>query len=187
VPVFATASPVDRQLSSQSDATASRSASQYGRMRTFSGWSIFMSNALRLQIVRAKPEHAGIVRHLVRAAYAKWIPAIGREPLPMAADYERAIQDHDIDLLYAEGELVALIETIPASDHLFIENIAVAAAYHGRGFGRYLLGHAECKARQAGLDEIRPTQYFSPIYGFINSSGSKSTVRSRSWAGRSSI
>jgi hypothetical protein len=44
---------------------------------------------------------------------------IGREPLPMIADYDRAVRDHEIDLLHADGELIALIELIRNSDHLF--------------------------------------------------------------------
>jgi ribosomal protein S18 acetylase RimI-like enzyme len=92
---------------------------------------------------------------LVRAAYEKWVPLIGREPLPMQADYGEAICEHSIDLLYDEDELVGLIETIPHPDHLFIENVAVAPEHQGRGFGRHLLAHAEDKARASGLGELR--------------------------------
>jgi ribosomal protein S18 acetylase RimI-like enzyme len=96
-----------------------------------------------------------IIRQLVREAYAKWVPVIGREPMPMKTDYARAIREHDIDLLYAEGTLAGLIETIVACDHLFIENVAVAPPHQGQGLGRRLLDHAENKAREAGLGEIR--------------------------------
>ena len=34
------------------------------------------------------------IRSLVRDAYAKWVPVIGREPRPMVADQEAAIRDH---------------------------------------------------------------------------------------------
>ena len=52
---------------------------------------------LRCQIVAedirsTRPEDAHIVRALVRSAYAKWVPVIGREPLPMVADYDRAVR-----------------------------------------------------------------------------------------------
>jgi ribosomal protein S18 acetylase RimI-like enzyme len=95
------------------------------------------------------------IRGLVRAAYAKWIPAIDREPLPMRADYERAVCDHRIDLLYLGEQLAALIETMPGSDHYFIENVAVAPDFQGRGLGRRLLAHAEEIAVAAGFREIR--------------------------------
>jgi len=40
-----------------------------------------------------------IIRNLTRAAYAKWVPLIGREPRPMTADYDAAIRAHRFDLL----------------------------------------------------------------------------------------
>jgi GNAT superfamily N-acetyltransferase len=125
-----------------------------------------------MQIKKAASEDAQAVRRLVREAYAQWIPVIGREPMPMKADYERAVRDHEIDLLYADGDLVALIEVIVNSDHLFIENIAVVPHRQGQGFGRYLLSHAEEKARKANLRELRllTNQAFSAnirLYGSV--------------------
>jgi hypothetical protein len=55
------------------------------------------------QIRSATPADAAAIRNIVRAAYAKWVPALGREPLPMQADYERAVREHQIDLLYIDG------------------------------------------------------------------------------------
>jgi ribosomal protein S18 acetylase RimI-like enzyme len=108
-----------------------------------------------MQIKKATSQDAQAVRRLVREAYAQWIPLIGREPMPMKADYERAIRDHEIDLLYADGDLVALIEVIVHSDHLFIENVAVTPHRQGQGLGRYLLSHVEKKARKENLGELR--------------------------------
>jgi ribosomal protein S18 acetylase RimI-like enzyme len=98
---------------------------------------------------------APAVRELTRDAYAKWVPLIGREPKPMTADYDAAIRNHRIDLLYLDGELAALIETIPEADHLLIENIAVSPAYQGRGLGRRLVAHAEELALSRGRAEVR--------------------------------
>ena len=95
------------------------------------------------------------VRELVRAAYAKWVPVIGREPLPMGADYDAAIRAHRIDLLFAGLELVGLIEVIRHPDHLFIENVAVAPARQGMGVGRRLMVHAEQLVLEAGGSELR--------------------------------
>lgn len=95
------------------------------------------------------------IRSLTRTAYAKWVPLIGREPLPMTADYEVAVRRHRIDLLRLDGELVALIEMIPQAAHVLIENVAVSPAHQGRGLGRRLLAHAERVARSLGHAEIR--------------------------------
>jgi hypothetical protein len=64
----------------------------------------------RLSLRRAVAADAQAVRALTRAAYAKWVPLIGREPLPMTADYNRAVIEHVIDLVEEDGILRALIE-----------------------------------------------------------------------------
>lgn len=104
---------------------------------------------------RAGPSDAGAVRDLTRAAYAKWVPLIGREPLPMRADHARAVAEHLVDLWEERGELLALIETIPAADHLLIENLAVRPEAQGRGLGGRMLDHAGALARSLGLGELR--------------------------------
>jgi GNAT superfamily N-acetyltransferase len=108
-----------------------------------------------VQIRRAHPADAADIRELVRSAYAKWIPVIGREPLPMAADYDRAVREHMIDLLFVDAELTALVETVNAADHLLIENVAVSPAFQGRGYGRLMLEHAERLAASLGLLELK--------------------------------
>jgi ribosomal protein S18 acetylase RimI-like enzyme len=108
-----------------------------------------------LLLRRAAAADAAAVRALTRAAYAKWVPLIGREPKPMQADYERAVAEHRIDLALLNGEIAGLIETIDRPDHLLIENVAVAPAFQGRGLGRRLMAHAEHLARELGRAEIR--------------------------------
>ncbi|MFM9941734.1 MAG: GNAT family N-acetyltransferase [Hyphomicrobiaceae bacterium] len=73
----------------------------------------------------------------------------------MTADYGRAVTEHVIDLLEDNGELVALIELIPRSDHLLIENLAVQPDRQGQGLGERMLGHAEAVARSMNYAEIR--------------------------------
>ncbi len=104
---------------------------------------------------RAGPADAAFVRDLTRAAYAKWVPVVGREPMPMQADYETAVREHRIDLLSLGGETLALIETMLRPDHLWIENIAVSPAAQRQGLGRRLLKRAEALAAEAGLAELR--------------------------------
>jgi len=114
-----------------------------------------MSKLPHLAIRRAGQDDAAAVRSLTRDAYAQWIPVIGREPLPMKADYEKAVHEHEVDLLHADGQLVGLIEVFLTADHLFIENIAVLPGHQGKGLGHHLLDHAETKAKGAGLGELR--------------------------------
>jgi ribosomal protein S18 acetylase RimI-like enzyme len=75
--------------------------------------------------------------------------------MPMTADYDRAVTEHIIDLVEERGELLALIEMVPASDHLLIENIAVLPDQQGRGLGDLLLRHAETMAMSMDFGETR--------------------------------
>ena len=104
---------------------------------------------------RATTADALAVRELTRAAYAKWVPVLGREPRPMTADYDAATCDHLIDVLRVDGEAMALIEMAPKPDHLLIVNVAVAPTYQGKGYGSALMAHAEEVARSLNLSEIR--------------------------------
>jgi ribosomal protein S18 acetylase RimI-like enzyme len=104
---------------------------------------------------RAVASDVPAIRALTRLAYAKWVPVAGREPLPMRADYDVAVRDHRIDLLYKDGELAALIETVAETDHLLIENVAVSPAFQGQGLGRALMAHADRLAAVSGYAEMR--------------------------------
>ncbi len=104
---------------------------------------------------RATPADAAAVRDLTRAAYAKWVPLLGREPKPMGADYAAALRDHLVELLYQGDTLAGLAEMIPQPDHLLLENIAVAPAWQGRGLGRALMARVEAIAAERGQAEVR--------------------------------
>jgi ribosomal protein S18 acetylase RimI-like enzyme len=108
-----------------------------------------------MELRQATSADAGAIRELTRQAYAKWVPLIGREPKPMTANYDEAVTRHRFDLLYIDGVLAALIETIREADHLLVENVAVSPSFQGRGLGRRLMAHAEILAKAAGYAEIR--------------------------------
>ncbi|CAM5765427.1 GCN5 family acetyltransferase [Mesorhizobium amorphae] len=108
-----------------------------------------------MQFRTASPADVALVRDVVRAAYSKWIPVIGREPSPMKADYDEALQKHQFTLLYLDTQIAGLIETVQENDHLWIENVCVLPAQQGKGLGKVLLHHAEEMARQAGHNETR--------------------------------
>jgi GNAT superfamily N-acetyltransferase len=103
----------------------------------------------------ARRDDVDAIRDLVRAAYAKWVPLIGREPMPMKTDYAVAIIDHDFDLLCDGDTIVGLIETEPRPDHLWIENVAVHPDRQRQGLGKKLLKWAEKRAEVAGTGELR--------------------------------
>ena len=106
---------------------------------------------------RAGAADVPAIRTLSRAAYAKWVELIGREPKPMTADYDAAVRAHRIDLLFSGGMLAGLVQTSREPDHLLIVSVAVLPACQGQGFGRRLLQHAEeaeSTARKNGGNRI---------------------------------
>lgn len=107
-----------------------------------------------IEVRRAGPSDVEAVRALTRRAYAKWVSLIGREPKPMTADYDAAVRDHQIDLLFLDGELAGLVEVIDQEDQLLVENVAVEPAFQGRGLGSHLMAHAEDIARTQGYRRI---------------------------------
>jgi GNAT superfamily N-acetyltransferase len=108
-----------------------------------------------IELRQATPADAAAIRSLTRAAYAKWVALIGREPKLMTADYEVTLRRHRFDLLLSGGVPAALIETVEEDGQLLIENVVVAPRFQRQGFGRMLLAHAERLVRDLGKVRLR--------------------------------
>lgn len=98
---------------------------------------------------------AEAVTALTRAAYARWVPVIGRKPLPMKVDHAAFIRDHRVDLLFAGPDLAALVETIQRENDILIENVAVEPRFQKRGYVRKMVAYAEQLAVQADVGIVR--------------------------------
>jgi len=72
----------------------------------------------------------------------------------MLVHYADAVREHEIWVLELDGGLVGILELQPRADQMWVENVAVAPRWQGRGFGRLLLRHAEAEAARHGLHEI---------------------------------
>lgn len=143
-----------------------------------SALSHFIINHCKLHGTATKFRRAGkadalALQQLTRHVYAKWIPVIGREPKPMMVNYDTAVENHWIDVIEHEGSIVGLVEMIPRSDHLFIENLAVAKHMQGQGLATKLLRHAEALAHHCGLSEIQlaTNQAFADNLSFYENRG----------------
>ncbi|HEY2532201.1 MAG TPA: GNAT family N-acetyltransferase [Xanthobacteraceae bacterium] len=73
----------------------------------------------------------------------------------MTADYDHAVRNHIVDVLFLDNHLAAVIEMIAQPDCLLIENVAVRPDQAGKGHGRTLLEHAAKLARSMGRDRLR--------------------------------
>ena len=103
----------------------------------------------------ANSDDIAVIAGITRAAYAKWVMVIGREPLPMMVDYEAAFRSHRFDLLCEGQAPVGLVETVEQQGWLLIENVCVLPTAQGKGYGRRLVAHAEEFAVARGLDGMR--------------------------------
>lgn len=107
-----------------------------------------------LTIRKAGPEDAALVRGVTRRAYAKWVAVIGREPMPMTVDYEKAVLTSEIQILSFDDVPVALVVLERKPDSIYIDNLAVEPDAQGKGYGRHLLQHIEDVARREGVKTI---------------------------------
>lgn len=95
------------------------------------------------------------VEAIVTAAYAGYIPRIGRQPGPMLDDYGALISGGLVHVIESDGVVQGILVLIPRGDAMLLDNVAVAPAAQGLGLGRTLLAFAEQAARDAGYRFIR--------------------------------
>jgi ribosomal protein S18 acetylase RimI-like enzyme len=103
---------------------------------------------------RARLEDAPAVSALVNAAFEKYIPLIGRKPLPMTADHADLIVNHDAWVLEEKSEIIAVLELVLKADSLYIDTVAVSKKHQARGIGKQLLHFAETRAQELGRDAM---------------------------------
>lgn len=92
---------------------------------------------------------------IVEAAYAIYVPRMGRKPLPMLDDHAARIRTGQAWVAERAGEVLGILVLIDAEGHLLLDNIAVAATARRSGVGRALLQFAEAEAARRGYSEIR--------------------------------
>jgi len=110
-----------------------------------------MNGTIRL----AEQEDQEAIVTCVRAAYAKYIERIGKEPAPMLADYQALLAQGVVYVLANEEGVRGVLVMMPQGRSMFVENIAVEPRFQGLGLGRTLMAYVEQQARKEQLDEIR--------------------------------
>lgn len=104
---------------------------------------------------RARRGEAAAIRSFLQAAYAVYLPRMGRLPLTLEGDFATAIRD-DLVWVLMEGErLLASLHLLSRPDHLFVDDVAVRADRQRQGIGKRLLAFAEEEGRRRGHCEIR--------------------------------
>lgn len=103
----------------------------------------------------ATPSDVPAIRAIAGAAYAPYVPLIGREPAPMIADFDADVATGHADVALI-GDTVAgyIVHRRVAERTWLLENVAVAPDTQGTGLGRALIANAEAAARAEGATEI---------------------------------
>ncbi len=110
---------------------------------------------MTIAIRAARPADVAPIVAIVDRAYEIYIPRIGKKPGPMLDDYAARVAEGAVWVAEQDGQVAGLIVLLPESDHLLLDNVAVAPEAHGRGIGRALVAFAEAEARRCGTPEIR--------------------------------
>jgi len=108
-----------------------------------------------MTIRRARPADVAAIARIVTAAYAQYVPRIGRQPAPMLDDHAARVRDGEAWVLDADGEVAGVLVLLDQPDHLLLDNVAVDPVRRGTGAGRALLRFTEAEARRRGHREVR--------------------------------
>ncbi len=110
-----------------------------------------MTHELRKAVGADRP----VIEAIVAAAYSPYVARIGRKPGPMLDDYGALIDEGHVHVVVDDGIVQGFLVLHPEQDAMLLENLAVAPAAQGRGYGRVLLDFAERSAAAAGLSSVR--------------------------------
>lgn len=109
-----------------------------------------MSTSIRFATASDVPS----IEAIVEAAYSPYIERIGRQPGPMLEDYRQLVETGDVHVLDNAGQVQGFIVLLNENGAFVLDNLAVAPAAQGLGFGRLLMDFAEQQARDAGYPAI---------------------------------
>ncbi len=107
-----------------------------------------------ISIVRAQTRDLDDIERCARAAYAKYVARIGREPAPMVADFAAQIAAGQVWVATDQAGLAGYVVAYRRGDHMHLENIAVVPDRQGSGIGRALIAHVEDEAQRQGLAAV---------------------------------
>jgi len=106
-------------------------------------------------IRKATAGDAARLAAIARAAYAKYIPRMGRAPPPMLADFAALIAAGFAVVIENAGSVDGYMIAWSEANALLVDNLAVDPARQGKGLGRSLLEYAIAKARRLKLPALR--------------------------------
>lgn len=107
-----------------------------------------------IEILLATTENLKDIQFCARAAYAKYVTAIGQEPAPMNADFAVQISMEHMYIAVFQSAFAGYVVFYPEDETLHLENVAVLPSFRGRGIGKKLIAFVEEKAKQSGKQSV---------------------------------
>lgn len=108
-----------------------------------------------MQIRAATSQDEPAIRACAGAAFAPYVPLIGRRPAPMDTDFGPLIAAGQVRVAEAAGQVAAFAAFFPQDGWMQLDTVAVFPALAGQGIGRALIAACEAEARAAGLRGVR--------------------------------
>lgn len=102
----------------------------------------------------ATPDDEPAIRACAAAAYAPYVPRIGREPAPMQADFAAQIAAGQVHVATGAGGVLGYVVFYPDGDGVLLESVAVLPSAAGQGIGKALIAHCEADARAQGARAV---------------------------------
>ncbi|KAJ5951962.1 Acyl-CoA N-acyltransferase [Penicillium vulpinum] len=105
---------------------------------------------------KATLEDIPAIKAMVDAAYSKYIERIGKPPAPMTENWVETIRAHEVLVLRDNEQIVGSITFYEdkQTNSLKIDNVVVDPTAQSRGYGYYMIRHAEMEGRKQGLSSV---------------------------------
>ena len=104
-----------------------------------------------------RPARAADVPILVRcarAAYARYVERIGREPAPMHDDFAALVVAGRVRVIERDGAVAGYAVAFERDGAMHLQNVAVFPERAGEGLGRRLIASVEDDARRLGCRAV---------------------------------
>jgi ribosomal protein S18 acetylase RimI-like enzyme len=118
--------------------------------------SISTSAPGNVTLHKATVDDIPAIKAMIDAAYSKYVERIGRPPAPMSENWTQVIQTRNVLVLKDSERTVGSItfHSDGEVNSLQIDNLVVDPTIQGRGYGRFLIEHAELEGRERGLPSV---------------------------------
>jgi ribosomal protein S18 acetylase RimI-like enzyme len=115
-----------------------------------------MSTSSDTPLIRsASADDVARIGAIARAAYAKYVPRIGREPAPMMTDFGVEIAACRVVVVEVAEKVSGYMVAWPEADAYFVDDIAIDPRCQGKGLGRRLIDYAVAQANRLHLPALR--------------------------------